>query len=245
MTHIRLLPTVLIAVIGLFCIKLTHLVAEGGFLLTSTVPAQAQEAQEAGADVAKDDAGKDTGTGAAATEEASAGGKTGDKQEPPALIEGMKVDPAKSSRSELAILERLARRRDALAEREQELDMRDALLKAAEKRLQKRVDELKTLENSIKKVVKKRDAKQDEDLGKLVAMYQSMKPKQAARIFEVLEPDVLLDVVKIMNPRKVAAIMGEMSAAAAGSLSLSIAKGKSLEEEVKSMGNNALPQIGN
>ncbi len=157
----------------------------------------------------------------------------------------MKVDPSKSSRSELAILERLSERREQLEERAKSIEMREALLSAAEKRLEKRVAELKALEDSIKLATKKRKKEQEEDLGKLVAMYQSMKPKQAAKIFEVLETDVLLDVVKIMNPRKVAAIMGVMRADAAGALSLAIAKGNTLEQDVKNLEANTLPQIGN
>jgi flagellar motility protein MotE (MotC chaperone) len=220
---------------------MTHIVANYGEVLSSSSPAVAQEAPaaeakpEAGAE-GKADAGK------APTDETNS---KSEDQEPPALVEGMKVDPAGNSRSELAILERLAKRRDDLGKREQELEMRDALLKAAEKRLEQRVEELKKLENSIRLATRKRDEQQQEDLGKLVAMYESMKAKQAAKIFEVLDQDVLLDIVKIMKPRKVAAIMGQMNAASAGSLSLAIAKGKSLEEQVKNTQLDNLPKIGN
>lgn len=239
MTHLRLLPALLIAVVGLFFIKVTHLVANSDAVVVSSGPAIAQEAPDNGGAGLK--AGETTEESAAD----AAAAKNPDVQEPPALVEGMKVDPNQSSRSELAILERLARRREVLEAREGELDMRDALLKAAEKRLQQRVDELKALEQSIKLASRKRRDEQQEDLGKLVAMYQSMKPKQAAKIFEVLETNVLLDIVKIMNPRKVAAIMGEMNAASAGALSLAIAKGKTLEQQVSNMSDSELPQIGN
>ena len=238
MTSVRLLPTVLIAVVGLLGIKVTHLLLNSDSLLTSTLPAQAQEMAPA-----VDDAAGETQSDAALTEEA--GSVRNNEAEPPALVDGMKVDPSRSSRSELAILERLASRRDQLEEREKSLEMREALLKAAEKRLQERVNELKALEDSIKLASRKRKQERDEDLGKLVAMYQTMKPKQAAKIFEVLEADVLLDIVKIMNPRKVAAIMGEMKAGSAGALSHAIARGQTLEDDVQSMGLDALPQIGN
>ncbi len=239
MSHIRLLPVLLIAVGGLFFIKMTHIVANYGEVLSSSSPAVAQEAPAA---EAKPEANAEAETNSSPTEAAAA---KSENQEPPALVEGMKVDPRGSSRSELAILERLAKRREELSKRAQELEMRDALLKAAEKRLEQRVEELKKLENSIRIATRKRDEQQQEDLGKLVAMYQSMKAKQAAKIFEILDQDVLLDIVKIMKPRKVAAIMGQMNAAAAGSLSLAIAKGKSLEEQVKNTQLDNLPKIGN
>lgn len=238
MTHIRLLPALLIAVVGLFFIKVTHIVANNAEIFGSSGPAIAQEA-----DPKKDESGDKKDEAEDAKAEKS--DESADKREPPALVEGMKVDPNASSRSELALLERLARRREALDEREKSLEMRDALLKAAEKRLQDRVEELKQLENSIKLATRQRSEKQREDLGKLVAMYQTMKPKQAARIFEVLETEVLLDIVKIMNPRKVAAILGQMKASSAGALSLAIARGQSLEEDVRAMATDNLPQIGN
>ncbi|TLP48537.1 MULTISPECIES: MotE family protein [Cohaesibacter] len=235
MTNLRLLPTLLVAVTGLLFIKVTHLVFNSDMLFVSTAPALAQETQpgqQAAPAETPADAPANT-NGAANTEE------------PTSLIEGMKVDPSESSRSELAILERLSERREELDERAKSIEMREALLNAAEKRLEKRVDELKALEASIKQATSKRNQEQEEDLGKLVAMYQSMKPKQAAQIFEVLEPGVLLEIVKMMNPRKVAAIMGQMRADAAGALSLAIAKGNTLEQDVKNLESNTLPQIGN
>ena len=231
MTHVRLLPTVLIAVAGLFLIKLTHLVANSDMIVGSTTPVFAQE-QPA------DPAAPDAGDPAAAPMPAA-----GD--EPPSLMDGMRVDPNRSSRSELALLERLAKRREELDEREKSIGMREALLKAAEKRLEERVSELKDLEAKIKVATRKRDQQQQEDLSRLVAMYEKMKPKQAAKIFEVLETETLIDLVKIMKPRKVAQIMGEMDTAAAGNLSQAIATGTSIEQDVRNMGDDALPQIGN
>ncbi|MCT4657308.1 MAG: hypothetical protein N4A65_16060 [Cohaesibacter sp.] len=248
MTYVRLLPVLLIAAIGLFLIKAVHIVANYGDVLSSSGPAVAQEAAPK-PEAAKADGKADGKTEGDGTQNSDADAKDGaagkGEQEPPALVEGMKVDPSVSSRSELAILERLARRRDELAQREKELEMRDALLQAAEKRLEERVNELKELENSIRLATRKRDEQQQEDLGKLVAMYSSMKAKQAAKIFEVLEKDVLLDIVKIMKPRKVAAILGQMNAASASALSLALARGKSLEDEVKMSEMQNLPKIGN
>ncbi|SNY94262.1 hypothetical protein SAMN04515647_4585 [Cohaesibacter sp. ES.047] len=231
MTHVRLLPALLIAVAGLFCIKITHLVANSDSFVGSTMPVQAQEVQPP-ADPA-----------AAATEQPAP--TNSDAQEPPSLMDGMRVDQSSTSRSELAILERLAHRREELDERSKSLEMREALLKAAEKRLNERVQELRTLEESIKLATKERDREQQEDLVKLVAMYQSMRPKAAAKIFESLDIEVLTDMVKIMKPRTVAKIMGSMNPDAASKLSMAIARGETLEQEVNDLGSQELPQIGN
>ena len=238
MTQMRLLPTVLIAVVGLLIIKVAHLAVYSDISGVSTTPALAQEAPAPAADGGAAPAeGQEQAP--ADAQEAPA------DSEPPSLVDGMRIDPTKSSRSELAILERLANRRKELDERSKSIEMREALLKAAEKRLQQRVDELKSLEQSIELATKKRDQEQQEDINRLVAMYSSMKSKQAAQIFEVMDQDILLDIVKSMKSRKLAAIMGQMNAESASTLSAAIANSNSLEQNVKSLPSDQLPQIGN
>ena len=45
----------------------------------------------------------------------------------------------------------------------------------------------------------------------LVRIYENMKPKDAARIFEVLDLDTLLMVAERMNERKLAPVMAQMN----------------------------------
>nr|WP_321459999.1 hypothetical protein [uncultured Cohaesibacter sp.] len=243
MTQMRLLPTVLIAIVGLLVIKVAHLVVYSDLSAVSTSPALAQEAAAPAADgaAAADGAGQLDAQNPA---DAPAAPPVPDN-EPPSLVDGMKVDPSQSSRSELAILERLANRRQELDERAKSLEMREALLKAAEKRLQQRVDELKSLEQSIELATKKRDEEQQADINRLVAMYSSMKSKQAAEIFEVMDQEILLDIAKSMKSRKLAAIIGQMKAESASALSSAIANSNSLDQKVQSMSMDQLPQIGN
>ena len=240
MTQMRLLPMVLIAVVGLLFIKVAHLVVYSDMPAVSTMPALAQEAPAPAADGGASEAG-----GAGNAPPPADAPQPNLDDEPPALVDGMRVDPTKSSRSELALLERLANRRKELDERARSLDMREALLKAAEKRLQQRVDELKSLEQAIARATKKRDEEQQADINRLVAMYSSMKSKQAAQIFEVMDQDILLDIVKTMKSRKLAAIMGQMKAKSASALSTAIANSNSLDQNMKSLSTDELPQIGN
>jgi len=60
----------------------------------------------------------------------------------------------------------------------------------------------------------------------LVKMYESMKPKDAARIFEQLQMDVLLEVATNMKERQMAAIMAEMSPDTAKALTMEMATKK-------------------
>jgi flagellar motility protein MotE (MotC chaperone) len=57
-------------------------------------------------------------------------------------------------------------------------------------------------------------------------MYESMGPKEAARIFDRLDPRTLVDLVNHMNPRKVSEIMAKMQPEAAERMTLELARGR-------------------
>ena len=134
------------------------------------------------------------------------------------------------SKSEIAVLESLSKRREELEKRAKALDMREQLVTAAEKRLKDRVTELKQIQSNIDKTIDQKDKESEERLASVVKMYESMKPKDAARIFERLDMGVLLDVVKRMSPRKVADVLSQMDPVAAQELTVELATGENLPD---------------
>ena len=141
------------------------------------------------------------------------------------------ADTLKDASSENAINERLAERRTELETREKELDMRSTLLDAAEKRLEERSAELKALEEKIAKMVDDNKTAEQQQFVSLVAMYENMKPKDAATIFNQLDMPVLLGVAKAMNPRKMAPILAKMDPMKAKALTDGIAADEAPEPE--------------
>ena len=119
-------------------------------------------------------------------------------------------DPTLLTPAEIDLLQQLAERRQVLESREQEFELRTGLLAAAESRIDKKVEELKVLRETISGLIKTFDAQQDAKLLSLVKIYENMKPKEAARIFEALEMDTLLEVAERMKERKLAPIMAKM-----------------------------------
>jgi len=119
-------------------------------------------------------------------------------------------DPTLLTPAEIDLLQQLAERRQVLESREQEFEIRTGLLAAAESRIDKKVEELKVLRETISGLIKTFDAQQDAKLLSLVKIYENMKPKEAARIFEALEMDTLLEVAERMKERKLAPIMAKM-----------------------------------
>jgi len=57
----------------------------------------------------------------------------------------------------------------------------------------------------------------------LVKVYESMKPKDAARIFERLEMDILIDVTVRMKEVKMAAVLAKMESEKARELTVRLA----------------------
>jgi flagellar motility protein MotE (MotC chaperone) len=128
-----------------------------------------------------------------------------------------------TSPSERAILQRLQERRQELDSRGREIDLRENLLKAAERKIESRATELRDLEASAGGAQQKRDEADAQKFKNLVTMYESMKAKDAARIFDRLEMRILVEVASQMNPRRMSDVMGQMSSEAAERLTVELA----------------------
>jgi flagellar motility protein MotE (MotC chaperone) len=128
-----------------------------------------------------------------------------------------------SSPAERAILERLGERREEIRQKGHELELRERLLENAERRIESRLNELKGAEEKAGEVQATRGDTQAAAIRNLVTMYEAMKPKDAARVFDRLSHDVLVPVVTQMNPRKMAEVLAVMSPEAAEKLTVALA----------------------
>jgi flagellar motility protein MotE (MotC chaperone) len=240
---IRVIPVVLIAIFGLAVLKVAGLVIDGGYVFDyrpdSTRQSWAQEVFNFPGRNKIDDADitgsvkekpkdEEAAKPAAAPEVAKADAVLHPEQ-------GQPVSP-----SERAILERLQSRRQELEARAREIDIRESLLKAAEKRVEARVEELKAIESRISTVTQQ---KADSDAARfkgIITMYEGMKPKDAAKVFDRLEMPVLFEIASQIAPRKMADILGLMSPEAAERLTVEMARRAGTD---KSASTADLPKI--
>jgi flagellar motility protein MotE (MotC chaperone) len=126
-----------------------------------------------------------------------------------------------ASASERALLERLGERRDEWQQKGKDIEMRERLLENAERKLEARINDLKAAEDKLESA--KRTDPESSGLKNLVVMYEAMKPKEAARVFDRLSHDVLVPVVLQMNPRKMAEVLAVMTPEAAERLTVALA----------------------
>jgi len=104
----------------------------------------------------------------------------------------------------------LMRRQERIAEREEALDLREAALDQAQAQLKRQLDRLDRLREEIAGMIEEVEVVEAERLEQLVKVYESMRSKKAAAIFERLELPVIIAVARRMREAKVAAILGDM-----------------------------------
>ncbi|WP_119459778.1 MotE family protein [Rhodospirillaceae bacterium SYSU D60014] len=139
-----------------------------------------------------------------------------------------RFDPFSYTDEEIEVLQALSQRREELEVRDRELQQRAALLAATEQRMDRKLEELKVLQATIEGLVERHDAEEEKKFKSLVKIYENMKPRDAAQIFEQLEMDVLLEVVGRMSERKVAPILAEMDPGKAKEVTFQMAQEQQL-----------------
>ncbi len=226
MTKLRLIPVVIFAAAALLVIKGMGILATATHRVTTVAATPAPVAQN----VPETDL---EFTSAAPKKE-----EPPKKQEPdhppappraPETPMGINVGvPGDTSPAQKALLERLQQRRIELDKQAREIDLREKLIKEAEQRLEQRLNELRALENPAKPETPDESPK----MKNLVVMYENMKPKEAARIFEKLEVTVLVGIAKAMKPAKLSEVLAVMNPDAAQRLTVELARGTTPDKTV-------------
>ena len=133
------------------------------------------------------------------------------------------------TRSEIDLLKELSKRREALDKEKTDLNVREQVLKATENKIDKKVLELKKLQTQLEDLMKQYEQKENSKILSLVKIYETMKPKDAAKIFNELEMPVLLKVVSNMKEVKVAPVIASMDPAKARDLSIELSRQKPID----------------
>lgn len=142
-------------------------------------------------------------------------------------------DPRELSQSEIRLLQALSDRRKALDGRENSLNQREALLKAAEQRLLDKQSELVAMREEVKGLLGQLDEEESKRINNLVKLYENMKPKDAARILNDLELNVLMSVVQRMNVRRLAPVLSAMEGDKARAVTRALAQREKSDKSAK------------
>jgi flagellar motility protein MotE (MotC chaperone) len=131
--------------------------------------------------------------------------------------------PASCEAPPAALAKALKLRDEELSARETLLDDRENALNLAQIAIEKRMGELAAAEEDLKKTISLADGAAEQDLGTLTAVYEAMKPADAAKLFATMAPEFAAGFLSRMQPASAAAILTGMTPEQAYSISVLIA----------------------
>jgi flagellar motility protein MotE (MotC chaperone) len=132
--------------------------------------------------------------------------------------------PTPDTAAERALLEQLRARRTEIEAREQAAIQREVIVAAAERRLSQRIEELSALQSRLEAMERERSQREETGLRGLVRLYEGMRPRDAAAIFDELEMPVLLPIVDRMREARAAPVVAAMRPDRARTLTAELAK---------------------
>lgn len=121
------------------------------------------------------------------------------------------------------VLEAVTTDLERLSQRKIEIEEREVALTAIEAKLKKQLAAVETANAELGKKIDHLNSLANDDLRHLVGMYQTMKPKQAAEIFDSMDPTFAAGFLREMNSEKAGLIMSYMDARKSYTVSVIIA----------------------
>jgi flagellar motility protein MotE (MotC chaperone) len=128
------------------------------------------------------------------------------------------------SPAELQVLQSLGNRRGELDQRANDLDTQVQLIAAAQAKLDARIQQMNGLKADIQALLGQADQQQQTETERLIRVYEAMKPKDAAQRFTLMDDSVRLPMAAKMKERALSAILAQMPAEDAKSLTEKLAK---------------------
>ena len=138
---------------------------------------------------------------------AAAGPKAG----PPMCLPVDLAKEAGISAAEFRLLQTLQERRQTLDTRERDIVTRENLLATTDAKIQERMSALKAVEGNLQKLLGQVDDLESQRITSLVRVYEKMKPKDAAAVWEGLDTEVLLKIAQKMKEQSLSLILAKMS----------------------------------
>lgn len=125
---------------------------------------------------------------------------------------------------EVELLQNLSRRRDDLDRWEKNIEIKEQTLDATQKRIDAKIDQIEAMKKEVGELLAQYNEKEDAKIHSLVKIYENMKPKDAARIFNEIEMPILLEVIDKMSEKKVAPVLAEMDSKKAKQVTVELAE---------------------
>lgn len=124
-------------------------------------------------------------------------------QDPEPTQAALRSSPVSDAQLSLEIRER----ERSVSQREADLQEREALLAAAQQRVQAQIDALQSAEAELSATMAQADRAAEEDIARLVSVFEAMEPEQAAAVFSEMDPQFAAGFLGRLSPTTAAAIL--------------------------------------
>ncbi len=224
MKDFKVIPLLVAVALLSFSVRLVDVVS-GVSTLSGSAQAESPAAKDEMTEAAKDESMEMTDAEATSEED-------GEMAEEEAMDEPEWRDPVDDDPAyeavRMDVFKDLSKRRKEIEAKERALTTREALLKAAEQELDRKYQELSQLRGEIEGLLQEQSEEELSRIRSLVKIYEGMKPKDAARIFDTLDLDILAAVVSKMSERKLSPVMAAMNPERARTITIMLAEQKTL-----------------
>lgn len=102
---------------------------------------------------------------------------------------------------------KLADRKKQLDQREEELNKKSAEIAKQKEEIEQKIVQLEQYRNQISELLKERINSDSTKVDTLVQVYSNMKPNQAAKIFESMDEDLVIEILSRMKKKNAADIL--------------------------------------
>lgn len=133
-----------------------------------------------------------------------------------------RADPGSVDEMAAALVD-LHRREQALAERETALAEQRAQVQAGQQRLQEQITALRAAERELSSTMALADRAAEDDIARLVAVFEAMKPEEAAPVFAEMDPEFAAGFLARLTPGAAADILAGLDPRLAYGLSAILA----------------------
>jgi len=165
-------------------------------------------------------------------EKKTGGGKVREKLPPPKFSKDKPEESSNARRecntTDIEVLQTLSKRREELTQWEKQAKEKEAVLIATQAEIEVKIGKLNNLKKELQDLLATYDDKHNEQILELVKIYETMKPKEAAVIFDKLEDEVLIPLAARMKESKMAAILGKMDPDRAREVTILLSEKKSV-----------------
>ncbi len=118
---------------------------------------------------------------------------------------------ARDPESIVDVMAELEKREAAVKKKEEELRRKEKYLNQVQKETEQKLNKLIAIQEEIKAYRQEKASAQSGKLRALVKIYESMKPKGAAKLLENLDEDLVVKIVSNMKTATAASILANMS----------------------------------